>query len=392
MSKQIKITVVGSGYVGMSLSILLAQYNEVVVLDIDPIRVNKINNNQSTIIDKDIDLFLANKSLSLSATLDKKDAYLNSDYVIIATPTNYDSTKKSFDTDSLDGVIKDALAYTENALIIIKSTIPIGYTECAQENYGTDSIIFSPEFLREGHALNDNLFPSRIIVGSKKKAAKDFALLLIEASKKDSIETLFMGSAEAEAIKLFSNSYLAMRIAFFNELDSYACFNALDAKKIIQGVCLDDRIGMGYNNPSFGYGGYCLPKDTKQLRDSFNSVPNTLIKAVVDSNDSRIDFLADMILEKKPNVLGVFLLAMKSGSDNIRSSSTFAVLQRLIEKRIEIIVYEPLIAQDELDGIKIVNDLDFFKQSSELIIANRMSDDLLDVHEKVLTRDIFNVD
>ena len=382
----------GSGYVGMSLSILLAQYNEVVVLDIDPIRVNKINNNQSTILDKDIDLFLANKSLSLSATLDKRDAYLNSDYVIIAIPTNYDSTKKSFNTDSLDGVIKDALAYTENALIIIKSTIPIGYTKSAQENYGTDSIIFSPEFLREGHALNDNLFPSRIIVGSEKKAAKDFALLLIEASKQDSIETLFMGSTEAEAIKLFSNSYLAMRIAFFNELDSYAFFNALDAEKIIQGVCLDGRIGMGYNNPSFGYGGYCLPKDTKQLRDSFNSVPNTLIKAVVDSNDSRIDFLVDMILEKKPNVLGVFSLAMKRGSDNIRSSSTFAVLQRLIGKRIEIIVYEPLIAQDELDGIKIVNDLDFFKQSSDLIIANRMSDDLLDVQEKVLTRDIYNVD
>ena len=382
----------GSGYVGMSLAVLLAQHNQVQILDIDPDRVKKINNNQSTVLDNDINFFLANKPLSISATLDIEKAYLDSDFVVIATPTDYDPAKKSFNTESVDQVIQDVIRFNPSALIIIKSTVPIGYTESVKKRLNSESIFFSPEFLREGQALHDNLFPSRIIIGSKKKYAKSFATLLIQGSSKENVETLFMNSTEAEAIKLFSNSYLAMRVAFFNELDSYALFNNLDASKIIQGVCLDDRIGMDYNNPSFGYGGYCLPKDTKQLRDSFKSVPNTLINAIVDSNDHRIDFLTKIIVEKNPNILGVYSLAMKSGSDNIRSSSTHALLQNIRAHGIEVIIYEPHIKQYELDDIKITTDLDFFKKSSDLIIANRMSNDLKDIYSKVLTRDIFNVD
>ena len=393
MKKKTKITVVGSGYVGMSLAALLAKDNEVTVLDIDPIKVKKINNFKSTIEDRDIELYLKKKGLSLSATLDPTEAYKGSDFIIIATPTNYDVKSNGFDTSSVDSVVEEALILNEKALIVIKSTIPVGHTAKLQKSFSTDRLIFSPEFLREGNALKDNLFPSRIIVGGvNKNAAEDFALLLEKAAEKENVEKLFMSSHEAEAVKLFANSYLAMRVSFFNELDSYALSNELNAEKIITAVCLDERIGGGYNNPSFGYGGYCLPKDTKQLLVNFNQVPQEIIRAIVASNRVRKDFIADEVLKIKSETIGFHRIVMKEGSDNFRSSAIQGIIKRLKGKGKKIILYEPLLEDDQFYGLDVVNDLDKFKSLSEIIITNRHSEELTDVMNKVFTRDLFNRD
>lgn len=385
-----KITVVGSGYVGMSLSVLLAQNNDVTVLDIDPVRIEMINNNQSTVADPKIELFLAQKSLSLSATMDKESAYQDASFIIIATPTNYDPLTNSFDTSSVDRVVDDALKLNKDALVVIKSTIPIGHTSLLREKFGTNRVIFSPEFLREGQALQDNLYPSRIIMGSKSKAAKEFARLLKRGAKKVDIETLFIGSNEAEAVKLFSNTYLAMRVAYFNELDSYCEKNKLDTKEIIDGVSLDSRIASHYNNPSFGYGGYCLPKDTKQLLANFENTPNKLIKAIVEANSTRKDYIADNIISKKPKVVGVYKLAMKQGSDNFRESAIHDIIQKIKEKNIDIVLFEPSIKEGTYMSMVIEKNLDSFKRKSDLIITNRLNEEILDVREKVYTRDIYN--
>ena len=391
MAERIKITVVGSGYVGMSLSVLLAQHNDVTVLDIDATRVDKINNGQSTVADTEIELFLAEKSLSLVATLDKQAAYEGASFVIMATPTNYDTDTNRFDTSSVDAVVEDALKLNLDALVVIKSTIPVGHTKSLQEKFQTDRVIFSPEFLREGQALKDNLSPSRIIVGGHCEASEEFGRLLRQGAIRDGIETLFIRSTEAEAIKLFANTYLAMRVSFFNELDSYALAHKLDAKSIINGVCLDDRIGGGYNNPSFGYGGYCLPKDTKQLLANYEQVPQTLIGAIVSSNTVRKDFMADQILAKNPKVVGFYRLVMKAGSDNFRSSAIQGIMKRVKAKGVEVLLYEPEMDQPFFFGSRVIENIEEFKSNSELIVANRMSEELETAIDKVITRDLFGV-
>jgi len=376
----------------MSLSVLLAQHNDVTVLDIDATRVAKINDRQSTVADTEIELFLAEKSLSLTATLDKQGAYKGASFIIAATPTNYDPDTNRFDTSSVDSVVSDALDLNPNALVVIKSTVPVGHTKSLQEQHNTDRVIFSPEFLREGQALKDNLYPSRIIVGSQLEAGKLFADLLIDGAEKKGIETLFIRSTEAEAVKLFANTYLAMRVSFFNELDSYSLAHDLDTESIINGVCLDERIGEGYNNPSFGYGGYCLPKDTKQLLANYEHVPQTLIKAIVSSNATRKDFIAEKILNGRPKVVGFFRLVMKEGSDNLRSSAIQGIMKRVKAKGCQVIVYEPLLLQNTIFGSNVVRNKDDFFNCSDVIVANRMSSDLDCVKEKVFTRDQFNQD
>ena len=389
MAKKTKITVVGSGYVGMSLSVLLAQHNDVTVLDIDAERVDKINNKQSTVADTEIELFLAEKSLSLSATLDKQVAYEGASSIIVATPTNYDSDTNRFDTSSVDAVVEDALKLNLDALVVIKSTIPVGHTKSLQDKFQADRVIFSPEFLREGQALKDNLYPSRIIIGSRCKLGEKFADILKRSAEKENIETLYMRSTEAEAVKLFANTYLAMRVSFFNELDSYALANGLDTRSIIEGVSLDERIGGGYNNPSFGYGGYCLPKDTKQLLANYQHVPQTLIKAIVSSNSTRKDFISEEILKRSPNVVGFYRLVMKADSDNFRSSAIQGIIKRIKAKGVEVLVYEPELDAEEFFGSKVITDIGRFKELSDVIVANRKADCLRDVDEKCFSRDLF---
>jgi UDPglucose 6-dehydrogenase len=389
LTNKTKITVVGSGYVGMSLAVLLAQNNDVVILDVDASRVDKVNNKQSTVADTEIEAFLAEKELSLSGTLDKHAAYKDASFVVVAAPTNYDPDTNCFDTSSVDSVVSDAIGLNADALVVIKSTIPLGHAKSLQEKYATDRVIFSPEFLREGQALKDNLYPSRIIVGSELEAGKVFANLLVEGAEKSDIETLFIHSTEAEAVKLFANTYLAMRVSFFNELDSYALAHDLDTKSIINGVCLDERIGEGYNNPSFGYGGYCLPKDTKQLLANYDVVPQTLIQAVVSSNTTRKDFIADEILKLKPKTVGFYRLVMKEGSDNFRSSSIQGVMKRIKAKGIEVVVYEPELDSNEFFGSKVIVGLHDFKNMCDVIIANRKDKNLMDIDSKCFSRDIF---
>ena len=389
MPNKIKITVVGSGYVGMSLAVLLAQRNDVVVLDIDPARVDKVNNKRSTVVDAEIERFLVDKELSLIATLDKQAAYNGARFVVVATPTDYDLLTNRFDTSSVDEVVKDVLELNPGAFVVIKSTIPVGHTKSLQEKHDSDRVIFSPEFLREGQALKDNLYPSRIIVGSHIDAGKVFANLLKQAAEKEDIETLFVHSTEAEAVKLFANTYLAMRVSFFNELDSYALAHDLDAGSLINGVCLDERIGDGYNIPSFGYGGYCLPKDTKQLLANYGRVPQTLIQAIVSSNTTRKDFIADEILKLKPKVVGLFRLVMKEGSDNFRASAIQGVMKRIKAKGVKVVVYEPELGAGEFFGSRVIASLEEFKEMSDIIIANRQSDCLGDVSEKTFSRDLF---
>jgi len=388
LDKEIKITVVGSGYVGMSLAVLLSKKNSVTVLDINKSRVELINKRKSTVADKEIDLFLKDKSLKLVATLNKKEAYAEANFIIIATPTNYDEKKNYFDTSSVQEVIGDAININSNALIVIKSTIPIGFTDSLQKKYDTERIIFSPEFLREGKALFDNLYPSRIVIGSKNKLGKEFSELLSMSALKKDIITVFTNSSEAEAIKLFANTYLAMRVAFFNELDSFSLHNDLNTKSIIDGVCSDERVGNYYNNPSFGYGGYCLPKDTKQLLASFEDIPNSLIKSIVDSNKIRKDFLAEHILRKKPKVVGFYRLAMKQDSDNFRDSAILGIIDSIKLSGVQIIIYEPDITEDEFIGYDIVKNIFEFKESSDIIVANRNSMELNDCLSKVFTRDV----
>ena len=387
-----KIVVVGTGYVGMSLAVLLARDSQVIALDIDAQRVAQINQGQSTVADADIDARLAAGGLTLTATSDKDAAYQDADYIIIATPTDYDPESNYFDTSSVEAVIGDIFACNQNAAIIIKSTIPVGFTRSMRDKYGSERIIFSPEFLREGRALHDNLYPSRIIIGSHDEQALGFAALLQQAAEKTDIETLFMRSTEAEAVKLFANTYLAMRVSFFNELDSYALALGLDSRSIIDGVSLDERIGHFYNNPSFGYGGYCLPKDTKQLLANYERVPQNLIQAIVTSNTTRKDFIAEQIIAKQPQRVGIYRLAMKAGSDNFRSSAVQGVMKRIKAKGIEVIVYEPLLDEALFFNSKVSDDLPAFKADCDVIIANRMVDELRDVEDKVFTRDLFGGD
>ncbi len=388
-SKQ--ITVVGTGYVGLSLAVLLSQHNKVIAYDIDETRVQKINNNESTIEDSLVDHYLLNKELELESTNNKEYAYKNSDFIIIATPTDYDPETKFFDTSSVDKVIEDIFLLNNHASVIIKSTVPVGHTELLRKKYNTDRIIFSPEFLREGSALADNLEPSRIIVGSSSEEAQIFSELLLQGTINKNIEVLFVSSTEAEAIKLFSNTFLAMRISFFNELDSYALNFNLNSKNIIDGVGLDPRIGDHYNNPSFGYGGYCLPKDTKQLLANYEGVPQTLIQAIVNSNSTRKDFIADEILKLNPKTVGIYLLSMKEGSDNYRSSAIQGIMKRIKAKGVNVIVYEPSINENSFFNSVVYKDLKEFKADSDIIITNRNSEHLEDVLEKVFTRDLYNI-